>query len=164
METSLDDIEQLINFFVIESSASCIRRECFCYWCCKCWKPVAMSSYAYILQAFVAAFIGYYLIKILPFWGLCLLSTSDCFPGSLDLRFEQRTHRWSPRTRIECCQRASFSSKGSCLRAQRKGFGDHQGFHKRIYRQGFYPDWTIASKDSHHGSGQGQSDRKHWYQ
>lgn len=42
-----------------------------------------MFSYAYILQAFVAAFIGYYLIKILPFWGLCLLNTSIVFLGPL---------------------------------------------------------------------------------
>lgn len=34
-------------------------------------------------QAFVSAFLGYYLIKILPFWGLSLLTTSLIFLGPL---------------------------------------------------------------------------------
>jgi len=38
---------------------------------------------AVTIAAFVSAFIGYYLIKIVPFWGLSLLTTSVIFLGPL---------------------------------------------------------------------------------
>lgn len=66
MESSLDDIEQLVNFFVIEA-----QRILFA-------ENVAVTG-----AACVTAFLGYYLIKILPFWGLSLLAASVIFLGPL---------------------------------------------------------------------------------
>lgn len=82
LETSLDDLEQLINFFVIE-----VQRILFA-------ENVAVTIAVGLdvlkrratlisSQAFVSAFLGYYLIKILPFWGLSLLTTSVIFLGPL---------------------------------------------------------------------------------
>ncbi|KAH8593028.1 Reticulon-domain-containing protein [Bisporella sp. PMI_857] len=56
------DITELINFFVIESQRIIFAENVF-------------ASAA----AFLGAFISYYLIKIVPFWGLTLLSTSLVF-------------------------------------------------------------------------------------
>jgi len=60
------DIHELINFFVIESQ-----------------RIVFAENLLASAAAFLGAFISYYLIKIVPFWGLCLLSTSVLFLGPL---------------------------------------------------------------------------------
>lgn len=66
LERLLDDVEQLINFFVIE-----FQRIVF-----------AENVYATV-AAFFSAFISYYLIKFVPLWGLSLISTSIIYLGPL---------------------------------------------------------------------------------
>ncbi|KAH8730787.1 Reticulon-domain-containing protein [Phaeosphaeriaceae sp. PMI808] len=66
LERLLDDVEQLINFFVIES-----QRIVF-----------AENVYA-SGAAFFASLISYFLIKFLPFWGLSLIATLVTFLGPL---------------------------------------------------------------------------------
>lgn len=62
LEATLDDVEQLINFFVIE-----FQRIVF-----------AENVYATI-AAFSSALLGYFLVKIVPTWGLALIATSAVY-------------------------------------------------------------------------------------
>ncbi|KAF2099291.1 hypothetical protein NA57DRAFT_38341, partial [Rhizodiscina lignyota] len=58
LERFTDDVEQLINFFVIE------------------FQRIVFAENIYVtVGAFFSAFISYYLIKWLPVWGLSLLAT-----------------------------------------------------------------------------------------
>ncbi|ETI25388.1 hypothetical protein G647_02161 [Cladophialophora carrionii CBS 160.54] len=66
LEASLDDLENLINFFVIE-----IQRIVFA-------ENIPVTA-----VAFLTAFITYYLIKVVPFWGMALISTSVIFLAPL---------------------------------------------------------------------------------
>jgi ABC-type multidrug transport system fused ATPase/permease subunit len=66
LERLLDDVEQLINFFVIES-----QRIVF-----------AENVYATI-AAFFASLISYFLIKFVPLWGLALIATHVAFLAPL---------------------------------------------------------------------------------
>lgn len=66
LEASLEDVEQLINFFVIE-----FQRILFAE------KP------ATTIAAFLASFISYWLIKFTPFWGLSLITVSMMYLGPL---------------------------------------------------------------------------------
>jgi len=66
LERLLDDVEQLINFFVIES-----QRIIF-----------AENVYATI-AAFFASLISYFLIKFVPLWGLTLIATLVTFLAPL---------------------------------------------------------------------------------
>ncbi|KAI4284637.1 MAG: hypothetical protein L6R38_001267 [Xanthoria sp. 2 TBL-2021] len=66
LEASLEDVEQLINFFVIE-----FQRVLFAE------KP------AYTVAAFVASLISYWLIKFTPIWGLSLIAVSLIYLGPL---------------------------------------------------------------------------------
>ncbi|KAF2690075.1 hypothetical protein K458DRAFT_383206 [Lentithecium fluviatile CBS 122367] len=66
LERLLDDVEQFINFFVIES-----QRIIF-----------AENVYA-TSAAFFASFISYYLIKFVPLWGLTLIATIVTYMGPL---------------------------------------------------------------------------------
>ena len=66
LEASLEDVEQLINFFVIE-----FQRILFA------------ENILVTFTACAAAFISYWLIKIVPFWGLSLIGTSAIFLGPL---------------------------------------------------------------------------------
>ncbi|KAF2130563.1 hypothetical protein P153DRAFT_366137 [Dothidotthia symphoricarpi CBS 119687] len=66
LERLLDDVEQLINFFVIES-----QRIVF-----------AENVYA-TLAAFVASLTSYFLIKFVPLWGLALIATLVTYLGPL---------------------------------------------------------------------------------
>jgi hypothetical protein len=66
LERFLDDVEQLINFVVIE-----FQRILFAE---NLWVTGA---------AFLSAFLGYWLIKWLPLWGLALLTTSTAFLAPL---------------------------------------------------------------------------------
>ncbi|KAF2749661.1 hypothetical protein M011DRAFT_465336 [Sporormia fimetaria CBS 119925] len=66
LERLLDDVEQLINFFVIES-----QRIVF-----------AENVYATV-AAFFASLISYFLIKFVPLWGLALIATSVAYLGPL---------------------------------------------------------------------------------
>ncbi|KAL8709442.1 MAG: hypothetical protein Q9220_005825 [cf. Caloplaca sp. 1 TL-2023] len=59
LESSLEDVEQLINFFVIE-----FQRVLFAE------KP------AHTIAAFLASFLSYWLIKFTPLWGLSLITVS----------------------------------------------------------------------------------------
>ncbi|OQO10206.1 hypothetical protein B0A48_04563 [Cryoendolithus antarcticus] len=66
LESVLGDVEQLVNFFVIE-----FQRIIF-----------AENVYA-TLAAFLAALISYFLVKVTPKWGLLLLSTSVVYLAPL---------------------------------------------------------------------------------
>lgn len=66
LETSLDDVENLINFFVIEAQ-----------------RIVFAENVIVTAGAFVSALISYYLIKLLPLWGFALLSTIVTFLAPL---------------------------------------------------------------------------------
>ena len=66
LEASLEDVEQLINFFCIE-----FQRILFA------------ENVTHTIAAFLAAFISYWLIKIVPFWGLSLIGASTIYLGPL---------------------------------------------------------------------------------
>ncbi|MCJ1235791.1 hypothetical protein MMC14_003762 [Varicellaria rhodocarpa] len=66
LEASLEDVEQLINFFVIE-----FQRVLF------------VENIVHTTAAFTSALISYWLIKFLPFWGLSLIATSVVYLGPL---------------------------------------------------------------------------------
>lgn len=66
LERLLDDVEQLINFFVIE------------------FQRVVFAENVYVTTAaFLSAFISYYLIKFVPLWGLSLISTTIIYLSPL---------------------------------------------------------------------------------
>ncbi|KAF2840168.1 cell lysis protein-like protein [Patellaria atrata CBS 101060] len=66
LERFLDDFEQLINFFVIE------------------FQRVVFAENVYVTgAAFFGAFLSYYLIKVVPLWGLSLIGTSIVYLGPL---------------------------------------------------------------------------------
>ncbi|KAF5026860.1 hypothetical protein F66182_1055 [Fusarium sp. NRRL 66182] len=62
LDALIGDVHELINFFVIEA-----QRIIFA-------ENVAASG-----AAFVAAFISYYLVKLVPYWGLALIGTTVAF-------------------------------------------------------------------------------------
>lgn len=62
LEKSLEDIEQLINFFVIE-----VQRVIF------------VENIRVTVAAYLSLVLSYQLIKFVPFWGLCLIGTSTLF-------------------------------------------------------------------------------------
>ncbi|SLM33631.1 Reticulon [Lasallia pustulata] len=66
LEASVEDVEQLVNFFVIE-----VQRVVFA-------ENVAVSG-----AAFVATFLSYWLIKFLPLWGLSLIAVSIAYLAPL---------------------------------------------------------------------------------
>lgn len=66
LEASLEDVEQLINFFVIE-----FQRILFA------------EKLANTIAAFLASFISYWLIKFTPIWGLSLIAVSLIYLGPL---------------------------------------------------------------------------------
>lgn len=66
LQRMTDDVEQLINFFVIES------------------QRVVFAENVYItIAAFFASFFSYFLIKFVPLWGLSLIATTVAFLGPL---------------------------------------------------------------------------------
>ena len=66
LEASLEDLEQLINFFIIE-----FQRILFA------------ENVVHTVAAFLAAFLSYWLVKILPLWGLSLVGVSVIYLGPL---------------------------------------------------------------------------------
>jgi len=62
LHSLIGDVHELVNFFVIEAQQIVFAEN-------------LLASGA----AFVAAFISYYLIKIVPFWGMSLIGTSVLF-------------------------------------------------------------------------------------
>ena len=66
LESSLEDVEQLMNFFVIE-----FQRVLFA------------ENVTHTITGFVAALLSYWLIKFVPFWGLSLITISCVFLGPL---------------------------------------------------------------------------------
>ncbi|MCJ1386774.1 hypothetical protein MMC17_009900 [Xylographa soralifera] len=66
LESSLEDVEQLINFFVIE-----FQRVLFA------------ENVLATIAAFAAALISHGLIKLLPFWGLSLIAVSVIYLAPL---------------------------------------------------------------------------------
>lgn len=66
LERFLDDVEQFINFFVIEAQ-----------------RVVFAENLVVTGAAFFAAVISYWLIKLVPFWGLSLIATIVAYMGPL---------------------------------------------------------------------------------
>lgn len=66
LEESLEDVEQLINFFVIE-----FQRVLFA------------ENVVHTIAGFGASLLSYWLIKVLPFWGLSLIAVSCIYMGPL---------------------------------------------------------------------------------
>jgi ABC-type transport system involved in cytochrome bd biosynthesis fused ATPase/permease subunit len=66
LDAMIGDVNELVNFFVIES-----QRILFA-------ENVAISA-----VAAVGAFLSYYLVKIVPYWGLALIGTSVLFLAPL---------------------------------------------------------------------------------
>lgn len=66
LEASLEDVEQLINFFVIE-----FQRVLFA------------ENVVHTVAGFGAALLSYWLIKVVPFWGLSLIAASCIYMGPL---------------------------------------------------------------------------------
>lgn len=66
LEASLEDVEQLINFFVIE-----FQRVLFA------------ENLVHTVAAFSAALVSYWLIKFLPLWGLSLIGVTTIYLGPL---------------------------------------------------------------------------------
>ncbi|KAF4624842.1 hypothetical protein G7Y89_g13326 [Cudoniella acicularis] len=66
LDSLIGDVHELINFFVIESQRILFVENVF-------------ASAA----AFLGAFFSYYLIKVVPFWGLSLIATSVLFLSPL---------------------------------------------------------------------------------
>lgn len=66
LDNILGDVHELLNFFVIEAQRILYAEN------------VAASA-----AACVAAFLSYYLVKIVPYWGLALLSTTILFIAPL---------------------------------------------------------------------------------
>lgn len=66
LERLLDDVEQFINFFVIES------------------QRIVFAENVYVTGlAFFASLISYFLIKFVPLWGLTLIATTVAYLGPL---------------------------------------------------------------------------------
>lgn len=78
LESALDDVEQFINFFVIEAQRVVFAENI---------PNTALVSDVFscdglqltCVQAFVASFLSYYLVKLLPAWGFALFATSVTF-------------------------------------------------------------------------------------
>lgn len=66
LESSLEDVEQLINFFVIE-----FQRVLFA------------ENLARTIAAFLAALVSYWLIKFVPLWGLSLIGVTITYLAPL---------------------------------------------------------------------------------
>ncbi|KAF7944670.1 uncharacterized protein EAE97_005303 [Botrytis byssoidea] len=66
LDSVLGDVHELINFFVIESQRVLFAENVFVS-----------------LTALIGSFISYYLIKLIPFWGLTLIATSVLFISPL---------------------------------------------------------------------------------
>lgn len=66
LEASLEDVEQLINFFVIE-----FQRVLFA------------ENVNHTIAAFAASLMSYWLIKFLPLWGLSLIAVSTIYLAPL---------------------------------------------------------------------------------
>jgi len=66
LNSLIGDVHELINFFVIEAQQIVFAENLF------------VSG-----AAFIGAFLSYYLIKVVPFWGLSLIGTSVLFLAPL---------------------------------------------------------------------------------
>lgn len=66
LDNALGDVHELINFFVIESQ-----------------RIVFAENIGASIAAFIGAFLSYWLVKIVPYWGLALISTSVLFIAPL---------------------------------------------------------------------------------
>lgn len=86
LDAMIGDVNELINFFVIEaqrilfaenvyaSGAVSFTSEDLC-----CHVGGNLGSMANDAQAAITAFISYYLVKIVPYWGLSLIATTVLF-------------------------------------------------------------------------------------
>ncbi|KAH6895434.1 Reticulon-domain-containing protein [Thelonectria olida] len=62
LDTLIGDVHELINFFVIEAQ-----------------RIIFAENIPASIAAFVSAFISYYLVKLVPYWGLAIISTTVIF-------------------------------------------------------------------------------------
>lgn len=78
LDTLIGDLHELINFFVIETQRVVFAENVFVSAAVRPQHQLLHQS-ANKSQAFLGAFFSYFLIKVLPFWGLSLLSTFVIF-------------------------------------------------------------------------------------
>jgi hypothetical protein len=93
LERLLDDVEQLINFFVIESQRIVFAENVYATVAVS-QAPILLSdtsqastfifSYLTSLQAFFASLISYFLIKFVPLWGLTLIQNKEVIDAQLE--------------------------------------------------------------------------------
>ncbi|EXJ80626.1 hypothetical protein A1O3_06910 [Capronia epimyces CBS 606.96] len=104
LEATLDDLENLINFFIIEGQ-----------------RIVFAENVPVTAAAFLSAFVTYYLIKLLPLWGVSLVATVIAFLGPLiylenkeliDSQLEQAGHVINQQTSQIRDLTAQHTSKG----------------------------------------------------
>ncbi|KAJ4294861.1 hypothetical protein N0V88_005098 [Collariella sp. IMI 366227] len=87
LDVMIGDVHELINFFVIESQRVLFAENVYASVAvsglhnCPTGAPGAMASElsANPHQAALAAFISYYLVKIVPYWGLAVIATTVVF-------------------------------------------------------------------------------------
>jgi hypothetical protein len=82
LDSLTGDLHELINFFVIESQRIVFAENVFASVAVSCSSQCSVRCTDH-RQAFLGAFTSYYLIKIVPLWGLALLSTSILFLSPL---------------------------------------------------------------------------------
>ncbi|KAI5463280.1 Reticulon-domain-containing protein [Mariannaea sp. PMI_226] len=62
LDTLIGDVHELVNFFVIEAQ-----------------RIIFAENIPASIAAFVSAFISYYLVKLVPYWGLAIIGTTVVF-------------------------------------------------------------------------------------
>lgn len=77
-----EELHALLNFFVLEFQRILFAENIFATIVVRIHResfpnarPLLTNKFLRFLQAFFASFIGYFLIKYIPFWALLLLST-----------------------------------------------------------------------------------------
>lgn len=82
LDSLIGDVHELINFFVIESQRILFAENLIASAAVSFGIMVACritSADSFLLQAAIGAFISYYLINIVPYWGLALIATTAVF-------------------------------------------------------------------------------------
>ncbi|KAL0472205.1 Reticulon domain-containing protein [Neurospora intermedia] len=106
LDSAIGDVHELVNFFVIEA-----QRILF-----------AENVYVSGLVA-VAAFFAYYLVKIVPYWGLALIATTLAFLGPLVYKtnkefIDAQLHRASEIIGAQAAQLKTMAQQNSERAAQ----------------------------------------------
>lgn len=130
LESSLEDFEQLINFFVIE-----FQRILFA------------ENVTATVVAFLATFISYWLIKFTPLWGLSLIATSVVYLSPLVYK--------SNKEFIDRHLENASNIAGSQAQQVKDLTAHHAGRYSETVKQ-YAGDYT-AKAQNYIGSGRGRS-------